>query len=91
MAKNPGFGARTGSVQAALKAAGSGAGNSAHGNEGESKLVGVGIRMPAALHEELRRISYERRESINALLLAGVHYVVQADKDGSLSIPSKSA
>lgn len=61
----------------------------ADGDEGE-KIVGFGVRMPQSLHEELRRISFESRDSINSLLLAGAKMAVDAYKSGKLKTASKS-
>ncbi len=48
--------------------------------EQASPIVGIGIRMPRSLHDELRRISYETRVSLNSLLLKGVEHVIAEDK-----------
>jgi hypothetical protein len=74
MRKNPGFGARTESMQAA--ASRTGGKETGTDSPAAGKIVGIGIRMPEALHEELRRISFESRDSINSLLLEGVKLVI---------------
>ena len=87
MSKNPGFGARTGSVQAALAASRSGGRGAEDTAPANGNIVGVGIRMPDTLHQELRTISFETREFINSLLVAGAMKVVEAYKAGRLVHP----
>lgn len=43
----------------------------------KEKPIGIGIRMTPSQHEELRRISYETRLSLNSLLLEGVEHVIK--------------
>lgn len=85
MAKNPGYGTRSAAVSAAL-----GVGNSApHAvpkPAGEEEMKPVGFRLPTAMHEELRRIAYEKRVPINTLIIAGVRHIVDQEKAGKLSL-----
>jgi len=40
------------------------------------KRVGISVRMDARVHDELRRISYETRTSIQALVMQGIEHVI---------------
>lgn len=40
------------------------------------KRIGVSIRMDPHIHDELRRISYETRTSIQGLVMQGIEYVI---------------
>ena len=83
MAKNPGFGTRSAAVSAALGVATAGKPSTA---PEEDEMKPVGFRLPTSLHDELRRISYEKRIPINTLIIAGVRHVVEQEKIGTLNI-----
>ena len=79
-AKRPGLTARNSSVQAALTAA--------RGTEAKppatpaqppkkGKPVGLSVRLEAELHDELRRLAFDERVSIHALLLEGIDLVLR--------------
>lgn len=38
----------------------------------------LNLRLPADLHEQLRRVAYERRQSINAVIVEAVEAAVRA-------------
>ena len=40
------------------------------------KRVGISIRMAPDIHDELRRISYETRTSIQTLVMQGIKHVI---------------
>lgn len=42
-----------------------------------AKPVGLSVRLPPEIHEELRTIAFERRVSIHALLMEGVDAVLK--------------
>jgi len=73
MAKKPGLTARGDAVQAALKA---GAGDSPAEPDSPGDRVGISIRMDGATHDELRRIAYETRTSIQKLVMQGIKSVI---------------
>jgi hypothetical protein len=72
-AKNPGLGARRGSIDAALAVSTA----SSEASPPEEKPVAISIRFPKPIHDELRRIAYEQRVSIHSLILAGVQHVIE--------------
>lgn len=86
MIKKPGLRARGGAVQAALTAAKTNdevverntppAPSPVPSPADRAKPVGLSIRLPPELHEELRRIAFDRRVSIHTLLLEGVQAMV---------------
>ena len=42
-----------------------------------AKPVGLSVRLPPEIHEELRTVAFERRVSIHALLMEGVDAVLK--------------
>ena len=73
MAKKPGLTARGDAVQAALKA---GTGDSPAEQTDNKERIGISIRMDGDTHDELRRISYETRTSIQKLVMQGIKGVI---------------
>lgn len=43
----------------------------------DRKLVGLSVRLPPELHEELRRVAFTERKSIHAILLEGLGLALQ--------------
>ena len=87
MAKRSGLRARNEAVQAAVQAQATRKRTPAAAQkktpaatEGKStdpgKRVGISIRMDADIHDELRRIAYEYRTSIQALVTQGIERVI---------------
>jgi hypothetical protein len=73
--KNPGLGARTASVSAAL-AASKGSGPHPSAPVVEEEVVATSVRLPKSMHDELRAIVYEEgnrgnKVSIHSLILEG--------------------
>ena len=84
MTKRPGLAARNGAVQAALNAAKTTAPPPAtmakeilEESKPKAKPVGLTVRLDPATHEELRRIAFNERVSIHALLLEGIDLVLK--------------
>jgi len=73
MAKKPGLSARGGAVQAALKASAS---DRPAEQTDTKERIGISIRMEGDTHDELRRISYETRPSIQKLVMQGIKSVI---------------
>jgi len=73
MAKKPGLIARIDAVQAALKA---GTYDSPAEQTDIKERIGISIRMDGDTHDELRRISYETRTSIQKLVMQGIKGVI---------------
>lgn len=71
MARNPGAGARRGSAAAASETQGE-----TEAPAESSKIIGVGIRMPEGMHEELRLIAFNSRSSLNSLLVEGAQRII---------------
>jgi hypothetical protein len=81
--KNPGLGARMGSVSAALAAKASSPSTST--SPAEEEIVATSVRLPKAMHDALRRIVFEegnrgKRVSIHSLLLEGAAKVIKERK-----------
>ena len=79
MAKRSGLRARNEAVQAAAQVQATrkrtpAATESQPANPG--KRVGISVRMDADIHDELRRIAYEHRTSIQALVMRGIEHVI---------------
>jgi hypothetical protein len=81
--KKPGLRARSSSVQAALVAAKgedqapAPAATLTTPAPARVKPVGLSVRLPTEVHDELRTIAFERRVSIHALLMEGVDAVLR--------------
>lgn len=44
------------------------------------EMIGIGVRVPRRVHDELRRMAYEQRVSINSILVAGAERMIAEDK-----------
>jgi len=73
MAKKSGLSARGDAVQAALKASAS---DRPAEQTDTKERIGISIRMDGDTHDELRRISYETRTSIQKLVMEGIKGVI---------------
>jgi hypothetical protein len=74
--KNPGLGARKGSVEAALAASRITSPAAAAAPEASAPVVPLSVRLPKAMHEVLRKIAFDRRVSIHSLILEGIEKVI---------------
>jgi len=43
----------------------------------KKEYIQLSIRMPPEMHEDLRDLAYDKKKSINSLLLQGVRYVLR--------------
>jgi hypothetical protein len=57
--------------------AGGGAPAEAEEPSGTDAIIGVGIRMPKSMHEELRLIAFRGRVSLNSLLVEGAQRTIE--------------
>lgn len=79
--KNPGLSARSVTVAAALEAHGTKKAEPAPAAEGKPP-VPFSLRLPVEIHDELRRISFDTRESIHSLILDGVRMRLEQERKG---------
>ena len=72
--KNPGLGARMGSVEAALAVSRVEAPSVSRPPD---SVVPLSVRLPRPIHDALRKIAYDRRVSIHSLILEGIVTVIK--------------
>jgi hypothetical protein len=71
MSRNPGFGARKGSVDAALAASKAGRAEEQHPDTSE-KIVGLSLRLDEPTYRRLKKLAFDRDVKMHTIILDSV-------------------